>query len=221
MTGAADKPGTLLARIQAPRSLWDPTYTEQSWITNSNGHQPIRLLPDMTERVEKHYPKTKLSISEYDFGGRKTISGALAQADALGIFGRFGLFAACHWGLNHDDHAAFAGFEAFSNYDRAGSKFGDLELPVSGENPELNSVYASLDSKIPGRLTLVVINKSPKSQSMHVILQGVQPIRITGFVIKEDAYDAPLLPKAAMVVLDGVRYTAPPLSITTFEVNCR
>jgi len=215
---APDKPGTVTARIQAPRSLWDPTYVEQSWITNSNGKKPIRLLPDMLERVQKNYPGTKLSISEYDFGGRDKISGALAQADALGIFGRYGLFAACHWGLNYKEHAAMAGFQAFTNYDRAGSRFGNIGLEVYGESPSDNSVYASLDSNNPNRLTIVVINKTTLAQPMKISLKGFQPKSGRTFVVSDGVFDKPSNIEVR-VTPASASMTAPPLSISTISLS--
>jgi hypothetical protein len=213
-----EKPGTLVARIQAPRSLWDPTYVEDSWITDSNGHKPICLLPDMAERVRKHYPETKLSISEYDFGGRDKISGALAQADALGVFGRYGLFAACHWGLTHNDHAAMAGFEAFTNYDRAGARFGDRELAVSGENPAENSVYAALDSTNPKRLTVVVINKMASQQTISIATRGFRGKTVRSYVVSDGVFDRPAVADVKLV-RKGLNVNAPPLSITTVELK--
>src|SRR5262249_41199390 len=38
------------ARVQAPRSLWDPSYTETSWITQYSTQGPIRLLPRMRDK---------------------------------------------------------------------------------------------------------------------------------------------------------------------------
>ena len=40
----------------------------------------------------------KIAITEYNYGGNNHISGAIAQADVLGIFGREGVFAANFWG---------------------------------------------------------------------------------------------------------------------------
>ena len=211
-----EKPGTIEARIQAPRSLWDPTYVEQSWITNSNDHKPIRLLPDMMDRIQKHFPGTKLAITEYEFGGRNTISGALAQADALGVFGRYGLFAACHWGVNHTEKPVMAAFQAFTNYDRGGSKFGDRELAVTGVNPADESIYAAVDSKNPSRITLVVINKTHDSEPMLISLRGFHPKGARAFVIKDHGFDNP---SASDVAIQGqnLSYLSLPLSITTIE----
>jgi len=62
-------PEAVEARLQAPRSLWDPTYVEDSWITqNSTSGKAIRLIPWVKEKIAKWYPGTHLAFSEYDFG---------------------------------------------------------------------------------------------------------------------------------------------------------
>src|SRR5258708_5803088 len=49
------------ARVQAPRSLWDPTYIEESWIAKEYYDQPtpIRLIPWLKEKIAAHYPGTQ------------------------------------------------------------------------------------------------------------------------------------------------------------------
>ncbi|MDR3689068.1 MAG: glycoside hydrolase family 44 protein [Fimbriimonas sp.] len=216
-----DKPGTTQARIQAPRSLWDPTYIEQSWITKSLGNKAIRLLPDMMERIRKHCPGMKLAITEYEFGARDRIDGALAQADALGAFGRLGLFAACHWGLNHQEHAAMSAFKAFTDYDRRGSRFGDRALQVQGENPLLESIYAARDSNDPHRLTVVAINKGGVgSQSISLAIKGFSPRTGRGFTVQDGVYETPQ--STLIVTKQGeASFVTPPLSITTVELSDR
>ncbi|HEX6767636.1 MAG TPA: glycoside hydrolase family 44 protein, partial [Polyangiaceae bacterium] len=80
---------TIDARLQAPRSFWDPTYTEKSWITDQ-WKKPIRLVPWLLELINERYPGTKLAMTEYNFGAGNDISGGLAQIDVLGILGREG-----------------------------------------------------------------------------------------------------------------------------------
>src|ERR1019366_5993457 len=87
-TGAAE----VAAREQAPRSLWDMTYTETSWITQSSTNGPITLIPREMQKIAQTYPGTKLSFSEWNYGGGTDISGAIASADVLGIFGSYGVF---------------------------------------------------------------------------------------------------------------------------------
>ena len=71
-------PDVAAARVQAPRSLWDPTYIETSWITQDAGVGAIRLLPRLHEKIAAHYPGTQLAITEYNYGGGDHISGAIA-----------------------------------------------------------------------------------------------------------------------------------------------
>ncbi len=70
-------------RLRSTRQLWDPAYTDESWI-----NQPIQYIPRMRQLVDENYPGTKLAITEYNWGALNHINGALAQADVLGIFGR-------------------------------------------------------------------------------------------------------------------------------------
>src|SRR5262249_38599701 len=126
-------------RLRSTRSLWDPTYRDESWIGGDD--QPadwryIRFFPRMHERGQTYYPGTKLAITEYNWGGLEAINGALAQADILGIFGREGLDFATLWnypdsGLGYDHFETLPGayaFRMYRNYDGSGSKFGDVSV---------------------------------------------------------------------------------------------
>ncbi len=140
-------PGVAAARVQAPRSLWDPTYTETSWITQYSTLGPIKLLPRTQTDINDFDPGTKMAISEYNYGGGNNISGGIAEADALGIFGQQGLFAANLWPIDSNANSQFTngGFKMFLNYNGAGGKFGDTSIAASvGTNEIANSsVYAS------------------------------------------------------------------------------
>ncbi|WP_345533834.1 glycoside hydrolase family 44 protein [Viridibacterium curvum] len=152
------------ARMQAPRSLWDAGYTEQSWIGQWNG--AIRLIPRLREKIAASYPGTRLSISEYNHGGSQHISGGIAQADTLGIFGREGVFAASFWSLTgSNDSFAWGAFEMFRNYDGVNGSFGDTSIAASTTNVADSSVYASVDAGSADRMVLVVINKTASSQT--------------------------------------------------------
>ncbi|HUR39150.1 MAG TPA: glycoside hydrolase family 44 protein [Planctomycetota bacterium] len=163
------------ARIQSPRSLWDPAYKESSWVTSSAGG-PIRLLPRLREKVDKHYPGTRLAMTEYYYGGGDHISGAIAQADVLGILGREGIFAAALWHLGRtDDRFITAAFAMYRNYDGKGGAFGDAGLAVSGGDPARASLYASVDAR--NRVVLVAINKTAGPLPAKVDLRGAPPFR--------------------------------------------
>ncbi len=149
------------ARLQAPRSLWDPTYDENNWI--SQGLKgPIQLIPRLKQWIADHYPGTKLSFSEYTFGGGHDISGGVAQADVLGIFGREGVDMATAW--NWPDSMMgnvyeIAGLQVFRNYDGQGAAFGDTSIHGATSDDAASSVYASVDSGNVDHVVIVAINK--------------------------------------------------------------
>ncbi|MBI5544154.1 MAG: endoglucanase A [Deltaproteobacteria bacterium] len=158
VTSASADPAVAAARVQAPRSLWDPSYTETSWIGQLAG--PIRLIPRMREKISSHYPGTGLAITEYNYGGGGDISGGLAQADALGVFGRERLFAASLWELAADQQFIYGALAMFRNYDGQGAHFGDLSIEAGTSSNDQSSVYASVDSSDPTKMVVVAINKT-------------------------------------------------------------
>ena len=127
IVGGDSSAPVVAAREQAPRSLWDSTYTETSWITQSSTHGPINLIPLMQGKIAAHYAGTKLSFSEWDYGGGGDMSGAIASADVLGIFGRDGVDMAMKW-PGASDTFTYAAFTAFRNYDGHGAAFGDTSI---------------------------------------------------------------------------------------------
>jgi hypothetical protein len=213
-----DKPGTAEARIQAPRSLWDSSYVEESWIADTLGKKPIMLLPRTLDQIAKCYPGTKLAINEYNYGGGKVISGAIAQADVLGLYGRYGVFVACNWGLSPADTAMIAGYNAFLNFDGNGSKFGDQMLKVSGESPAENSLYAARDTTRSGRITLVAINKTTQADPMKVVIPGLTTGKARAFAVTAQSLSK-AMPLDANVGSGGITFVAPALSIVTVEVT--
>ena len=153
--------GVVAARMAAPRSLWDSTYRESSWIQQSLGNgQGINLLPRLMSKITANYPGTKLAMTEYNYGGANHISGAIAEADVLGIFGREGLYAATMWPLESNNSFIFGGFESFRNYDGANGSFGDTSIRATNSDPVNTSVYASVDTGNAARMVVVAINKT-------------------------------------------------------------
>lgn len=159
ITGAGTSAAEVEARVQAPRSLWDEMYREDSWITRDVVRGPLQLLPWLATRISRSYPNTRLAFTEWNYGGGGHISGAIATADVLGIFGRDGVALACIWELNSDERFTYAGLRTFRNYDGAGGAFGDVSIPASTSDRAAASIYASVDQKDPSRVVLVAINK--------------------------------------------------------------
>jgi mannan endo-1,4-beta-mannosidase len=144
-----------LARVQAPRSLWDSTYKENSWI--GQWFSPVALIPNLKGSISRYYAGTKLGFTEYDYGGHDHISGGIAEADVLGIFGKYGVHMASFWGTVNG--FVSAGFRIFRNYDGNKSTFGSVSVRAQTTDIANSSIYASY-SGTPGTVHVVVINRS-------------------------------------------------------------
>ncbi len=146
-------------RLRSTRALWDPTYTDESWIG-----EPVRLIPRMREWAALNYPGTKTALTEWNWGAEKTMNGALALAETLGIFGREGLDIACHWGGLDAGSPGYAAFKLFGNYDGAGSGFlgTGFAFAANSSNRDLLTSYAA-QTRADGALLLMVINASRDS----------------------------------------------------------
>jgi hypothetical protein len=154
-------PGIAAARMNAPRSLWDERYVENSWITKDSTHgKAVALLPRLNQEIGDNYPGTKLSISEYNYGGGDEISGGVAEADVLGLLGKYHVFAAAEWPTGTDEKFILGAMRMFRNYDGKGSSFGDVMIAATTSDPADTSIYASSFSHQSGKLVLVTINRT-------------------------------------------------------------
>ncbi|MBX7216166.1 MAG: glycoside hydrolase family 44 protein [Candidatus Kapabacteria bacterium] len=200
-------------RMQATRSLWDPTYVESSWITKQgNGFtdgRSLELLPKLKQSIADFYPDTKLGITEYSFGGRHHISGAIAQADALGIFGKEGVAMAHYFGPVRDYIAA--AFQLFRNYDGQNGTFGEMGVECSTSDIQNNSAYASMDPE--GRLHIILLNKNGTQPLLAAIATGAAKPwgKMTAYGIDQTG---PEVKKMAEMEINGTEFTfqAPPLT---------
>ncbi len=168
ITGQETGADVVAARLQAPRSLWDPTYSEASWIVDASTQGPIRLIPRLLDQIAAHYPGTRLAFTEYNYGGGADISGGLAQADVLGVFGRESVFAAAEWPLAADESFILGGFDLFRDFDGAGGAFGDTSVQATCDDDAAASVYASVNASDPARVVIVAINKRDTDTSAGI-----------------------------------------------------
>jgi fibronectin type 3 domain-containing protein len=222
LSGPTLTPAQVQAIVQSPRSLWDTTYSENSWITNSVLGGPIYILGRLQSKIAAENPGMKLSITEYNNGGGLHIAGTLAQADNLGIFGAQNLFAANLWPLSNNEPYIFAGFRAFRDFDSANSSFGDTSLQATSSNIANVAVYASTDSTTPGRVVFVAINRSTSAQVTAIT---GQPLAGTAHLYQITATSAqsqsPIQPiPAGTQPASGSTLTAtlPPQSVTTIDI---
>jgi hypothetical protein len=152
-----------LRRNRSTRSLWDPTYTDETWINDK-----VQLIPRLRNWVSTYYyPDTPVGITEYNWGAESHINGATAQADIYGIFGREGLDIGARWTTPAAITPTYKAMKMYRNYDGNRSTFGDTSvLAASTGNADALSVFAGERSG-DGALTVMVISK---------VLSGSTPV---------------------------------------------
>jgi hypothetical protein len=155
--GATD-PLAAARRIRSVRSLWDPTYMDESWI-----HDKVELIPRLRRWIAEYHPDGPMGIAigEWNWGAEEHISGGLATAAALGVFGRTGVLAAFHATVPPHDSPSDWAFRAFRNYDGRGARFQDLSQPAQVVGTFLEAFASrSLDGD---RVVVVLLNEDPAS----------------------------------------------------------
>jgi hypothetical protein len=204
------------ARVACTRSLWDPNYNEGNWIAQSV-RGPIMLIRSLKAKIAAHYPGTKLSLSEYTFGGGHDISGGVAQADALGIFGREGVDMATAWNWADaagDNQYQIAALRAFRNYDGNGAHFGDTSVHGVTTDDAKSSVYASVDSSTH-LITIVAINKTTATLTTGIKIAGPA---VSGFSVRTLTSAGPTLQPASaaatLAATNAFTYTMPAMSVS-------
>ena len=212
-----DNDNCIKARLDSVKSLYDPEYRENSWITDT-GAKFFPLLTNIEQSIEKYYPDTKLAFTEYNFGGGDHISGAVAEADTLGIFAEHGVYFASIWSF---DQNAFqlAAINMFTDYDGNGSGFGDTLIKCDNGNENI-SVYSSIDGGSEDTVKIIVTNRSIHDEA---------PIEIN--LASENGYEradvyllsgdtAEIKQSEAVESINGntFSYTLAPLSVTEFVV---
>jgi hypothetical protein len=205
-----------VAREQAPRSLWDKTYVENSWIPGSIGNKAIALIPLMQGKIAANNAAMKLSFSEWNYGGGSDISGSIATADTLGIFGSYGVDMGMLWEIWHDESFTYAAYDAYRNYDGKGAAFGDTSITATTTDVPNSSVYASLSSSDASHLVIVAINKATTSKVAGIEITHSTVYTKANVYVLTQAGGAKLVAGTALasVATNAFRYTMPAQSVT-------
>jgi len=206
---SAGNASTQALRLRSTRSLWDPTYVDESWIG-----EPVRLIPRMRDWAATDYPGTKIAMTEYNWGGLEHVNGALAQADVLGIFGREGLDLATHWAPPTASQPGAYAFRMYRNYDGAGGRFGDVSVQSSSADQGQLAIYGA-ERTSDGALTLMIVNKTGSALTSTVTLVGF-PAAGTAEQYRYSAASLNAIVQAAELPVGGGAMTAtfPASSIT-------
>lgn|GEM_PF-427160 len=168
-------------RMQLPREMWDPTFTETNWISCCvPNYGPMTLIPRLQAAINQYYPGTQIAFTEYDYGGGGDVSGGIAEADFLGALGKYGVALASLWDVGAGTQYLTCAFNFYLNYDGTGSKFGDTSVSSTSSNVTETTVYAAKDITHPNRLNVILLNKdytNPNTASVTLVnLSGGQTI---------------------------------------------
>jgi hypothetical protein len=161
----ASNPSLDALRLRATRSLWDPTYTDESWI-----HDPVMVIPRLKAWVAAEYPGTPIGITEYNMGGGNSISAGLAEADVLGIFGREGIYLATYWTAPKPRSPAWFAFQMYRHAGANRDRFGETSIRATSSSAGTVSAFAS---KEPGWVDVMLVNNDLQSgHNLRISLRG-------------------------------------------------
>jgi hypothetical protein len=207
-----------LARLQAPRTLWNKNYIENSWIGQwFSTYLPI--IPTIQTSINQYYPGTKIAFTEYNFGAPWDITGGIAQADTLGIFGKYGIYAANLWPLGGSQTYASLAFKMYRNYNGSKATFGDINVRALMSDTANSSIYASILSK-DSSLHLIVLNKSMTESISGDFTITSSTTYSSGVAYTVSSSSSVITgPASVTVTSNHFTYSLAPLSITHFIFN--
>ena len=156
---------TAALRLRSLKGLYDPTYVDESWIG-----QPVDLVPRMKAWIASRLPGTRLAISEYNWGNDNGASSALAQAEALAIFGREGVDLATRWVAPAAGSRVEDAFLLYLDYDGKGARVAGDSVQAASGNVDLVGAYAVAGAS--SRLHLLLFNKDTVSHAVQVQVAG-------------------------------------------------
>jgi hypothetical protein len=207
-------PATSRLRIRATRALWDPTYVDESWIA-----EPVMLIPRLRAWIEENAPGLDVSIGEWNFGAEGHVSGGLAVAQALGIFGRERVGSAFYWTVPPPGSPAYHAFRAYRDYDGRGGRFLERFVPAGAGSRDEASLFASRGED-GRRIVAVLLNLSLDTAARaRVELRRCPPraaARAFQFTGEPAGFRAVPDPQATR---DGVEVVAPAGAITVLEID--
>lgn len=203
--------GVAARRLRSLKNLYDPGYVDESWI-----NQPVRLIPRVREWIAANLPGAGLAITEYNWGDGG-LSSAIAQAEALAIFGREGVDLATRWVAPEEDSLIEDAFRMYLDYDGQGSKVeGDSVRAVSSD---VNAVGAYAIRGDGTRLWVLLFNKDTRSRETTVDLPAGVPLGAGATLWRFDGTQRFGPAGSAATTADGLALTLPARSATLVELD--
>jgi hypothetical protein len=209
----AEDPLTALLRLRSPRSLWDPTYNDESWIST-----PIMILKRINDWITSINPGMKTAVSEYNFGDDTLITAALANTNAIGVFAQMGVQVATRWVAPASGSIAEEAFKIYLNYDGKGSRVTGDYVQTTSSNIDLVSAFA-FNSQSTKKIYVVIINNV--NTGANPVTVDVSDFSQTGSInYFSFATGQPIKPTGTGTVSAGTfSYSAPAWSATLAVVS--
>lgn len=177
---------TAALRLRSIKELYSASYRSESWIGGLDGpggddpdnHYPFpNLLPRVQAWIDAYCPGTGIAITEYNWGGDNDgsanadngVSAALAQAEALAIFGRERVVLATRWGAPKPGSAVETAFKLFLNYDNA-TFARVIGYSTRATSSSVDTVGAYAVDLPRQRTMLLLFNKSTSAQTLTLNL---------------------------------------------------
>lgn len=201
-----ENPALAAALLEAPRSLTEPGFREDSWVVRaladggSDREVGLPLLPSLQRIADHGFPGTELAVTEFNYGGAGQIASGLALADTLGRFGQQGVYLATHWGSL--DGSLGQAYRLFRDKDESGGRFGDRALPITIEGTPGLVAYAAAGADHDG-VHLVVINKSDAPATVDIRFETAAARNCTAVLGFDAANPATMAMREAPVGADG------------------
>jgi hypothetical protein len=167
---AEDDAATTAARLRSLKELYDPNWISESWIADGS-IKVVQLIPRLRAWRDTYCPQMKLALAEYRWGKDDTLSSALAQAEALAIFGREGLDMALRWVAPATGSLTEAAYRLYRNYDGAGSQVAGTSVRALSNDVDGVGSYA-VRSANGGTLFVLLFNKDTLPRDVTVAVAG-------------------------------------------------
>ncbi len=156
---------TAARRLRSIKELYDPSYVSESWIG-----QPVFLIPRMRDWIDQHCPGMGLALSEYKWGPDDGPTGALAQAEALAIFGREGVDIASRWEAPQPGTRSEDAFRLYLDYDGSGARLEGESVRATSSDVDAVGAYAVRSAG--QALYVLLFNKDTVVRDVDVTVAG-------------------------------------------------
>ena len=198
------------ARLDAPRSLDESGFREDSWVARAlqrggEDRPVLPILPSLHRIIARRFPGTKLSVSEFNYGLGKRVPSALALADALGRYATNGVFLAAHWGSL--DNLLSESYRLYRTPDVLGGAFAGRSVPVQHQAAAALAAFAADDGVA---LRIVLINRTSREIAADLDVRRRQFRQAHGFEDGQPTFGKRM--EAPDQHEGGVRLVLPPLS---------